>query len=56
MIKRLFEANLISFGWQTAAWSAGQRHPRAALYQFGFHGDYDVNVANVADYGQWRVG
>jgi len=55
VIKRLFEANLISFGWQTAAWSGGQRHPRAALYQFGFHGDYDVNVANVADYGQWRV-
>jgi hypothetical protein len=56
VIKRLFEANLISFGWQTAAWSGGQRYPRAALYQFGFHGSYDVNVADVGDFGQWRVG
>src|SRR5215470_1232840 len=55
VIKRLFEANLISFGWQTVAWSGGQRHPRAALYQFDFKGDYDVNVADVADYGQWSA-
>jgi hypothetical protein len=56
VIKRLFEANLISFGWQTVAWSGGQRYPRAALYQTGFHGSYDVNFADVNDYGQWRTG
>lgn len=55
-IKRLFEAGLITFGWQTVAWSGGQRYPRAALYQTGFHGSYDVSFADVADFGQWRVG
>ncbi len=56
VIKRLFEANLISFGWQTVAWSGGQRYPRIALYQTGFHGSYDENFTDVGDFGQWRVG
>ena len=56
VIKRLFEAGLIGMGWQTAAWSGGQRYPRAALYQHGFFGPYDVNDADVNDFGQWRVG
>src|SRR5215471_16271545 len=43
VIKRLFEANLISFGWQTVAWSGGLRYPRAALYQTVFHNTYDEN-------------
>ncbi|HEY2442032.1 MAG TPA: LysM domain-containing protein, partial [Streptosporangiaceae bacterium] len=55
VIKRLFEANLISFGWQTVAWSGGQRYPRAVLYQTGFHGSYDVNLCDVSDFGQWRI-
>jgi glycoside hydrolase-like protein/LysM domain-containing protein len=56
VIKRLFEANLISFGWQTIAWSGGQRYPRAALYQTGFHGSYDESYTDVPDFGQWRIG
>lgn len=56
VIKRLFEANLINIGWQTMAWSGGQRYPRAALYQTGFHQTYDENFTNAADFGQWHVG
>jgi len=56
VIKRLFEAGLISFGWQTVAWSGGQRYPRAALYQTGFHQAYDENFTDAADFGQWRIG
>ena len=56
VIKRLFEANMISFGWQTVAWSGGQRYPRAALYQTDFHGSYDVNFCDASDFGQWRIG
>jgi nucleoid-associated protein YgaU len=56
VIKRLFEANLISFGWQTVAWSGGQRYPRIDLYQTGFHGSYDVNFTESGDFGQWRIG
>jgi nucleoid-associated protein YgaU len=56
VIKRLFEANLISFGWQTVAWSGGQHYPRAVLYQTGFHGSYDVNFCDASDFGQWRIG
>jgi len=56
VIKRLFEAGLIGQGWQTVAWSAGQRYPRAALLQNGFFGSYDVSFADVADFGQWRIG
>jgi hypothetical protein len=56
VIKRLFEAGLIGYGWQTAAWSGGQRYPRAALYQHSFFNSYDINDADVDDFGQWRVG
>lgn len=56
VIKRLFEANLISFGWQTVAWSGGLRYPRAALYQTIFHNTYDVNFTEAGDFGQWRTG
>jgi hypothetical protein len=56
VIKRLFEANLISFGWQTVAWSGGLRYPRAALYQTVFHNSYDVNFTEAGDFGQWRTG
>jgi hypothetical protein len=56
VIKRLFEAGLISLGWQTVAWSGGQRYPRAGLLQDGFFGTYDVNRADIDDFGQWRIG
>ena len=36
------------------AWSGGQRYPRIALYQTGFHGSYDENFTDAGDFGQWR--
>jgi Domain of unknown function (DUF1906)/LysM domain len=56
VIKRLFEAGLIGLGWQTVAWSGGQRYPRAAMLQNGFFASYDVNYADTDDFGQWRIG
>jgi LysM repeat protein len=55
VIKRLFEAGLIGWGWQTVAFSGGQRYPRAAMLQNGFFGSYDVNSADTDDFGQWRI-
>ena len=45
-LKRLFDAGLITFGWQTLAWSGGLREGRAHLFQTGahaFNGGADVN-------------
>jgi hypothetical protein len=54
-IKRLFEAGLIGWGWQTSAWSGGRWHPSAVLRQKEYHGSYDVNYTDVDDFGQWRL-
>jgi Domain of unknown function (DUF1906)/LysM domain len=56
VVKRLFEAGLIGWGWQTVGWSGGNRYPRAALYQYQNGSLFDLNVAEVDDYGQWRHG
>jgi hypothetical protein len=57
VVKRLFDANLITLGWQTIAWSGGQRDRRAQLFQTGATalGGADVNVHEGAavDFGQW---
>ena len=57
-VKRLFDAGLIHYGWQTYAWSGGNLDKRAQLYQFsnghrvaGVGVDY--NHALAADFGQW---
>lgn len=45
-LKRLFDAGIITYGWQTVAWSGGNRESRAHLYQNGgqvFSGGADVN-------------
>lgn len=45
-IKRLFDAGLIAVGWQTLAWSGGNREARCSLYQNGaqaFDNSADVN-------------
>lgn len=45
-LSRLFDAGLISYGWQTFAWSGGNRESRAHLYQNGataFDGGADIN-------------
>ncbi len=52
-LKRLFDAGLISFGWQTLAWSGGNREGRAHLYQNGataFNNGADVNDVLKADW------
>ncbi|HEY0535676.1 MAG TPA: glycoside hydrolase domain-containing protein [Actinoplanes sp.] len=58
VIKRLFDAGKITFGWQTYAWSGGQWDSRAQLRQvqngITVDGeDCDRDEAEVADYGQW---
>lgn len=45
-LKRLFDAGLITFGWQTVAWSGGLKESRAHLFQTGkqdFGGQADSN-------------
>jgi hypothetical protein len=58
-VKRLFDAKLIDYGWQTYAWSGGHWHDRAQLRQYsnghtlgGVSCDY--NRAEADDFGQWR--
>ena len=60
VIKRLFDAGLIRWGWQTYAWSGGKWDPRAHVQQFsnghtvgGVDCDYDHGLGQ--DFGQWRV-
>ena len=59
-VKRLFDAGLIHLGWQTVAWSGGQRDQRAQIYQVvstapivGADIDIREHTATGADYGQW---
>ena len=57
-VKRLFDAGLITLGWQTVAWSGGQREDRAQLYQttgtVSIGGaDLDIHEGTAADFGQW---
>lgn len=58
-IKRLFDAGLIRFAWQTYAWSNGKWDGRAQLHQYsnghalaGVSCDY--NSAMADEFGQWR--
>lgn len=58
LVKRLFDAGLISWGFQTVAWSGGQWDARACLRQTGqsaFGGVADVDVPERADFGQWTL-
>lgn len=59
-VKRLFDAGLIHLGWQTVAWSGGQRDQRAQIYQVvstapivGADIDIREHTSTGADYGQW---
>lgn len=61
VLKYLFDAGLISWGWQTYAWSYGAWEPRAQIQQYqnsmvwsGHEVDYDR--VTVHDFGQWRAG
>jgi Domain of unknown function (DUF1906) len=58
VVKRLFDAGLIRFGWQTYAWSGGNWDHRAQLQQYS-NGhrvggvDCDYNRSTRGDFGQW---
>lgn len=60
IIQSLFNANLISWGWQTYAWSGGFLEPRSHIYQYS-NGqsmgeksvDYDHGLKD--DIGGWKI-
>jgi len=61
VLKYLFDAGLITWGWQTYAWSYGAWEPSAHIQQYengvqlaGASVDYDRST--VSDFGQWLVG
>src|SRR5258708_6386867 len=61
LIKYLFDNGLITYGWQTYAWSGGQWDPRAHIQQYnngvimsGLEVDYDRSIKD--DFGQWTQG
>lgn len=58
-IRRLFDAGLITYGWQTRAWSGGQWDSRAHLRQIGSvvlgGARVDVNDIIHPSYGGWQV-
>jgi hypothetical protein len=60
-VKRVLDAGLASLGWQTVAWSGGQRDSRAQLYQTTGNahiGGADLNIheGTATDWGQWKPG
>lgn len=56
LIKRLFDANIIKWGFQTYAWSGGQWDERAQLQQYlngqDINGAVDLTRAMTDNYGQ----
>lgn len=61
VIKYLFDAGVIKWGWQTYGWSGGQWDPRAQLRQVqngilvdGVDSDRDESM--TSDFGQWGAG
>ncbi len=59
VLQYLFNAGLISWGWQTYAWSYGAWEPRCHIQQYqngmnmsGHSVDYDRSIKS--DFGQWR--
>jgi hypothetical protein len=57
-IKRLFDAKLITMGWQTIAWSGGNVDPRINLLQTVQKSpiagsDLNTHEQKQADFGQW---
>jgi hypothetical protein len=59
LVQQLHAAGLIDHGWQTLAWSSGQRDPWAVLYQDGSQllgGAVDVDQVTSTDIGSWKDG
>lgn len=60
-IKWAFDTGLITWGWQTYAWSGGKWDSRAHIQQYrnGVNlggADVDYDRAMYDDYGQWMIG
>jgi hypothetical protein len=62
VVKRLFDAGKITWGWQTYAWSGGLWDARAQLRQVengvsvgGSYACCDADDAVAADFGQWHA-
>lgn len=60
-IKRLFDAGLITYGWQTSAWSGGNLDPRAHIFQDANAGyawisgvQCDIDQSLKDDFGQFN--
>lgn len=61
VIKYLFDHGIITWGWQTYAWSGGAWEPRAHIQQYQNGVDLaghsvDYNRSMQADFGQWMHG
>jgi hypothetical protein len=59
IVKELFDAKLVSWGWQTYAWSSGNWDSRAQLRQVQNdvdNGQLDADTGMVPDYGQYGPG
>lgn len=59
IVKELFDAGLVHWGWQTYAWSNGAWDSRAQLRQVQNgvdNGQLDADEATVPDYGQYGPG
>lgn len=60
VVQRAFDANRITWGWQTYAWSSGKWEPRAQLRQIKnsqtLNGaSVDINESITDNFGQWPV-
>jgi hypothetical protein len=58
-IQQLHAAGVITKGWQTTAWSGGQKDPWAVIYQDGtqlFNGGADEDIISSTDIGSWLDG
>lgn len=52
VVKRILDAHLASYAWQTYAWSGGQWDARAQLQQYFNGNTYDLDRSVAKDYGQ----
>lgn len=58
IVKRVFDAQLVTHGWQTYAWSGGNWDPRAQLRQVlngQWGGQVDFNESTQDDWGGWSA-
>ncbi len=59
VVKRVLDAGIVKYAWQTYAWSGGKWDARAHIQQF-WNGrrlnghDVDFDRSTKADFGQWR--